>query len=335
MAAHSFSDTAVETALSSGISAAATEIQVGSVSGFPITYPYYLDIDYGSVTLEVVEVISGAGTTLTVTRGASTTSAIGHSSGAIVRHVAPAEHYESVEAHAEATSAVHGVTGSVVGTTDAQELSNKSMSGDDNTFTDIPQSAVTGLVSELGDIDTAIAAVDTLIDNHIADTVDAHDASAISFSPAGTIAASTVQAAIEELDSGSGLDAWTDYTPTITQNGAVAKTVNYARYNVDGKSVRVQVYVSITGSGTAANIVTVSLPVTAATGGLLTGGGFLLYDSSSPTPFFAGVTVMNTSTSVKFLCSGTSQYLGANGGSFTAGLASGDILSFDFDYEAA
>lgn len=36
--------------------------------------------------------------------------------------------------------------------------------------------------------------------NHVTDTVDAHDASAVSFSPAGAVAATTVQAAIEELD---------------------------------------------------------------------------------------------------------------------------------------
>lgn len=35
---------------------------------------------------------------------------------------------------------------------------------------------------------------------HLADTDDAHDASAISFSPAGDIASTDVQAAIEELD---------------------------------------------------------------------------------------------------------------------------------------
>lgn len=42
--------------------------------------------------------------------------------------------------------------------------------------------------------------VATNLTNHINDTTDAHDASAISFTPAGTIAATDVQAAIEELD---------------------------------------------------------------------------------------------------------------------------------------
>lgn len=35
---------------------------------------------------------------------------------------------------------------------------------------------------------------------HLADTTDAHDASAISFTPAGTIAATNVQTALQELD---------------------------------------------------------------------------------------------------------------------------------------
>lgn len=44
------------------------------------------------------------------------------------------------------------------------------------------------------------------IDDHIADSADAHDASAISFTPAGSIAATTVQAAIEEV-AAEALDA--------------------------------------------------------------------------------------------------------------------------------
>lgn len=42
------------------------------------------------------------------------------------------------------------------------------------------------------------------LDAHVNDTSDAHDATAISFAPAGTIAATTVQAAIEEVASEAG-----------------------------------------------------------------------------------------------------------------------------------
>lgn len=49
--------------------------------------------------------------------------------------------------HAGASSGVHGVAGSVVGTTDTQTLTNKTISGASNSLSAIPQSAVTGLVA--------------------------------------------------------------------------------------------------------------------------------------------------------------------------------------------
>jgi microcystin-dependent protein len=160
MVAHKFSDTAVEaTSLTSGVSSSAAQIQVASVTGFPTTFPYYLDIDYGSVTLEVVEVTNAVGTTLDVNRGVSTTSAVSHSSGAVVRHVAPAEFYEQTEAHTNATSGVHGVTGDLVGTTGAQELEDKTIDGNKNTLSNIPQSSVTDLTTNLA----AIAPVGSIL----------------------------------------------------------------------------------------------------------------------------------------------------------------------------
>ena len=50
-------------------------------------------------------------------------------------------------------------------------------------------------------VDDAVAAQSTALSNHLTDSDDAHDASAISFVPAGNIVATTVQAAIQELDS--------------------------------------------------------------------------------------------------------------------------------------
>jgi hypothetical protein len=56
---------------------------------------------------------------------------------------------------------------------------------------------------------------------HLADTTDAHDASAISFTPAGTIAATDVQAAIEEVASeaggGGGAGGWETWGVDGTQ----------------------------------------------------------------------------------------------------------------------
>lgn len=51
----------------------------------------------------------------------------------------------AISTHGSTTTGVHGVSGDVVGTTDAQTISGKSMSGATNTFTNIPLStAVTG-----------------------------------------------------------------------------------------------------------------------------------------------------------------------------------------------
>jgi hypothetical protein len=47
--------------------------------------------------------------------------------------------------HTSLVSDVHGVSGEVVGTNNAQILTNKSISGESNTFTDIPQTAIVGL----------------------------------------------------------------------------------------------------------------------------------------------------------------------------------------------
>jgi hypothetical protein len=55
-----------------------------------------------------------------------------------------------------------------------------------------------GLLAGVGDTGAAISVGG--VDAHLADTADAHDASAISFSPAGSVAATDVQAAIVEVD---------------------------------------------------------------------------------------------------------------------------------------
>jgi hypothetical protein len=53
----------------------------------------------------------------------------------------------------------------------------------------------------------SVTTVQTNLDNHTGDISDAHDASAISFSPTGTIAATDVQAAIAEVASETGVSS--------------------------------------------------------------------------------------------------------------------------------
>lgn len=73
---------------------------------------------------------------------------------------------------------------------------------------------------------------------HIADTSDAHDASAISFSPAGTIAATDVQAAIEEVateaGAAGGVASGTSFPGSPANNDLFYRTDRDLLYFYDG-----------------------------------------------------------------------------------------------------
>lgn len=126
--AYFYSNTAVETTLSGSISAGALSITVGSVTGFPVSYPYVLSLDFGAAGEELVTITNAAGTTLTIgTRGFGGTSAQSHSVGAKVVHSYNAVDATDFRSHEQASAAVHGLTGTVVGTTDSQTLTNKTL----------------------------------------------------------------------------------------------------------------------------------------------------------------------------------------------------------------
>lgn len=99
-----YSSTAVETALGSSIPAqsqgqANTSFIVGSISGFPTSYPYTLIVDPDTSKEEVVTVTAGSGTTLSVTRGSDNTQAVAHSAGAVVRHGVSGRDFRESENH--------------------------------------------------------------------------------------------------------------------------------------------------------------------------------------------------------------------------------------------
>jgi hypothetical protein len=119
---------------------------------------------------------------------------------------------------------------------------------------------------------------------------------------------------------------YTDFTPTLTQNGTVTKTVNSARYVQIGKFVHAFGTLTVTGTGNANQPIQIGYPVANAYNAV---DGFVsIYDTSSGLNYKgihnAGpfTTLMSTSNSA----------LGQV--DFTAALAVGDNLYFNFYYES-
>jgi hypothetical protein len=130
-----YSAIAVDNTLASAITSSSTSMILNvSPVGYPTTYPFVLAVDYNAAAEELVLVTAASGTTLTISRGFNGTSAQSHAVGAVIRHVITAQDLTDAATHQAASSGVHGVLGSVVGTTDTQVLTNKDLTSSTNTF---------------------------------------------------------------------------------------------------------------------------------------------------------------------------------------------------------
>lgn len=128
--------------------------------------------------------------------------------------------------------------------------------------------------------------------------------------------------------------AWTTWAPTVTQSGTVTHTATRAKYARYGRTIHFSASLAITGSGTGANDITITLPVTSAASGIVIGVGEV-YDASVNTVYH-GTLYAHSTTAVKIRGTspaGSPFYLGSL--SMTAGLANTDSITISGTYEAA
>ena len=244
MTTRKYSSRSQQTTLASALTSSGTSASVVSgtslLGGATVSAgeTFTVVIDPDTALEEIVDITAVSTNTLTIVRGRDGSSGVAHSAGAVVRHMAIGRDYREANTHIEASSGVHGLTGSVVGTSDTQTLTNKTIDTASNT--------ITGAVTLTG---TQTLTNKTLTTPTIASFVNAtHDHS--NSAGGGTITSSAVsnfQEAVEDVVGGM--------VSSNTESGiAVTYDDSTGKLNFDVSDPVITIDGDISGSATMTNL---------------------------------------------------------------------------------
>jgi hypothetical protein len=150
MTTRKYTSRSQQTTLTSAVTSGAATIPVVSATtllgGATVStgQTFTVVIDPDTALEEVVDVTVVSGNNLTITRAIDGSSAQDHSAGSVVRHMIIGRDLREANTHIEASAAVHGIAGSVVGTTDTQTLTNKTITSASETTPTIAGATISG-----------------------------------------------------------------------------------------------------------------------------------------------------------------------------------------------
>jgi hypothetical protein len=233
MTTRKYSSRSQQTTLTAALTSSGTSATVVSgtalLGGVTITAgeTFTVVIDPDTALEEIVDVTAVSTNTLTITRGIDGSTGQAHSAGAVVRHMAIGRDYRESNTHIEATTG-HGATGAVVGTTNTQTLTNKTISAADNTLTGVVTLTGTQTLTNKTLTSPVISSL-TLGDGNIVfegATADAFETTLTVVDPTAdrTVTIPDATTTLVGTDTTQTLTNKTLTSPTITGTGAIAGT---------------------------------------------------------------------------------------------------------------
>ena len=337
MTTRKYSSRSQQTTLAAGITDIATSATVVSGSALrggadiPAGTTFTVVIDPDTALEEIVDVTAVSTNVLTIVRGVENAgTGQAHSAGAAVRHMAIGRDFREANLHIEATGAyndgtgshaMHGIAsgeGDVVGTTKAQTLTLKTISGASNTITNIGTTALTD-----SSVTTAKIADSAVTSAKIADLTIATGNIADSAITSGKIATGAVGTTkIDDL--------------SITTAKVVDSAITAAKISTDAvTTAKIQDGAVTTGKIADGTIVNADINASAAIDKTkISGTAITAGDTGTVTSaMIADATIVNTDISATAAIAKTKLDLG--GTITSADLVDGTIVNADINASAA